>query len=167
MILIQPIILASEFVTHTVLIVLIGIIVVEYVVQRKRIQEGVRGRVFYAVSAMTMFGAVWVFLDFFVSLKVPSILFFRYALLVGIIALVFYVARMAVTFSEIVRIPKRLGVALVAAILVFILFDVLHHTTGVPNIGVLYGLSRIVGVCTYYFFIMRYLIINDAHDDRT
>lgn len=158
----QPITLASEFVTHAVLIVLTGIIVVEYFVRKRR--DARCAYAFYAVASMTVLGAVWVFLDFFVSVHTPFVLFLRYALLLGIIALVFYMARMAIIFSEIVRIPKRLGVALVVAILVFILFDVLYRATGQSYIGVLYGLSRIIGVITYYFFIMKYLMVNDSHE---
>lgn len=157
----QPFILASEFVTHAVLIVLVGVIVVEYFVQKRR---DVRcAHAFYAVAAMTVLGAVWVFLDFFASPENPLIHFLRYALLLGIIALVLYMARMAISFSTIIRIPKRLGIALVVAILIFLLFDVLYRATGVSSIGILYALFRIIGVSTYYFFIMRYLIVNNDH----
>lgn len=158
----QPIILASEFVTHAVLIVLVGVIVVEYVVQKRR--DAQCAHVFYAVAAMTVLGAVWVFLDFFASIEAPLILFLRYALLAGIIALVFYMARMAFIFPTIVRIPKKLGIVLVVAMLIFILFDVLYRVTGAPSIGVLYALFRIIGVTIYYFFIMQYLIVNSNHD---
>lgn len=158
----QPIILASEFVTHAVLIVLMGIIVVEYFVRKRRDARCVHA--FYAVATMTVLGAVWVFLDFFVSVHTSFILFLRYALLLSIIALIFYMARMAFRFPDSVRIPKKLGIALVAAILVFILFDILYRVTGVPSIGVLYALFRIIGVTTYYFFIMKYLIVNDSHE---
>lgn len=158
----QPIILASELVTHAVLIVLMGVIVVEYFVQKR--QDAWCAHAFYAVAAMTVFGAVWVFLDFFASLEAPFILFLRYALLLGIIALVLYMMRVAFARSDVVYIPKKLGIALVAVILIFILFDVLYHATGMPSIGLLYALFRIIGVTTYYLFIMQYLIMNDSHE---
>lgn len=161
----QPIILASEFVTHAVLIVLMGVIIVEYFVHSECIKEyKEKTRAFYTVATMTVLGVVWVFLDFFASVESPLILFLRYALLLCIIASFFYVTRIAFSFPDRVRIPKKLGITLVAAILLFMLFDVLYHTTGGPILGVLYGLSRIVGVTVYYYFIMRYLIINDSHE---
>lgn len=162
----QPLILASEFVTHAVLIVLMGIVVVEYASQKACLRENVRRkRAFYAIAAMTVLGSLWVFLDFFVSLEASFFLFLRYALLIGIIALVFYMAWMTYMFSNILRIPKKLGVALVLAILLFILFDVLYRATGTPAIGVLYALFRVIGVCTYYFFIMCYFLDNDTYDN--
>lgn len=158
----QPFILVSELVTHVVLIVLAGVIVVEYFVQKR--QDMRCAHAFYAIATMTAFGALWVFLDFFASIEVPLILFLRHALLVGIIALVLYMAWMAFTFPDSVRIPKKLGISLVAAILIFILFDVLYRATSVPSIGMLYAFFRIVGVSTYYLFIMQYLIKNDGHE---
>lgn len=158
----QPIILASEFVTHAVLIVLMGVMVVEYLVYKRR--DARCAHAFFAIAVMTVLGALWVFLDFFVSIQAPFVLFLRYALLLAIIALVFYMGRLAVRFPDSVRIPVKLGIALVATILIFMSFDVLYRTTGEPSIGILYGLSRIIGVTTYYFFIMRYLIVNNSHE---
>lgn len=166
MIFFQPIILAAEFVTHVVLIVLMGIMVVEYVVERKCFDtHALKRRAFYAVIAMTVFGALWVFIDYFGLFDIPPLGFLRYALLLGIIALVGYLMWMIRHAPGIVRIPKALGIALVMVILVFAGFDILYRATGMPSIGIFYALFRIIGVSVYYLFIMRYLIENHSYDN--
>ncbi len=165
MIFFQPIILASEFVTHIILIVLIGVMVVEYAARRKETgPETLAGRwTFYRLFLIPILGAVWLIAEFFGVYDLPHLLPARFLIIAAIIAVAGY--QMYWTHTHPDHMPIVQGVVPLVFIALFILFDALHTFMPTPIIGLLYALSRITGVVAYYFFIMKYLILN-SHETR-
>ncbi len=158
MIFFNPIILASEFITHVVLVVLIGIEIVVYVNNRgfKNTSNSTRLDDFYWIATITAFGVLWVFAEFFGVFSIPYFIFVRFGIIALIIAIVVYHNFLSSRRHSVVS--NLFAVWFSVFIGAFILSNILYIYLPTALTGVLYAVSRIVAILAYYFFIMYYLI---------
>lgn len=162
MIFFQPIILASEFVTHVVLIVLIGVMIVESVGRRRdrsTMPALIDDWAFYRLFTITVFGAIWILAEYFDLYSIPYLSPARFLIIIFIVLIAGYHTYRGRAHPT--HVSTVWDIILIVPIALFVLFDAWYIFMPTPVAGLLYAFSRILGVMSYYFFIMRYLIVRD------
>ncbi len=154
----NPIILASEFITQVVIIVLIGIEIVVYVHNHglKKVEDYTKLKVFNLVVTITALGALWLLAEVFISFGEIYFIFARFVIIVVIIAIVVYQSFLSHQHREIKYSSPAVWFALLASI--FVVLDMLYTYIPTPLTGIVYSLSRIAAILAYYFLIMSYLV---------
>lgn len=161
----QPIILASESVTHVVLIVLVGVMVVEYAARlgRAGVEALIEKEAFYQLFIITGLGAVWILAELLGAYDIPYLLPARFLIIIAIVVVAVRLVRSMRYRLGQAGISMKQGVMFTSVIALFVVFDALHVFLPSPLTGLLYAFARIAGVTAYYFFIMWYLVHNDKH----
>ncbi len=159
MIFYSPIILTSEFITHIILIVLIGIEVVVYVNNHgfKDINsDSTRRGDFYWIVTITAFGVSWLVAELFGVFSIPYFVFMRFIIIALIIAIVIYHNFLSSRRHSVVS--NSFAIWFSILISAFILSNIIFVYLPTEFTAALYAISRIVAILAYYFFIMYYLI---------
>ncbi len=158
MIFFNPIILASEFITHTIVIVLIGIEIVVYVHNRgfKGVDDRSKRDAFNWVVTITALGALWLLAEVFGIFGISYFIFVRFLIIAVIIAVVIYHSFLSFRHHTIVSNSSAIWFSVFASI--FILSDIVYVYLPTPITAVFYAVSRIAAILAYYFFLMSYLV---------
>lgn len=154
----NPIILASEFITHIILIVLMGIEIVIYVHNHgfKNTNDNTRRNNFYWIASITVFGVIWVLAEFFGVFNIPHFIFVRFGIIALIIAIVIYHNFLSSRRHS--AASNSFAIWFSVFISAFILSNIIYIYLPNTLTGILYATSRVVAILAYYFFIMYYLI---------
>ncbi len=158
MIFFNPIILASEFITHTIIVVLIGIEIVVYVHNHgfKNVNDRSKRDAFNLIVTITAFGVLWILAEVFGLFSLSYFIFVRFFVIAVIIALVVYHSFLSFRHHTIVSNSSAIWFSVFASI--FILSDIVYIYLPTPITAIFYAMSRIAAILAYYFFIMSYLI---------
>lgn len=165
MIFFNPIILASEFITHIMLIVLVGIETVVYVRNHgfKNTNNNTGRDDFYWIATITAFGVLWLLAESFDVFNLPYFIFVRFIIIALIIAIVIYHNFLSSKRHSVLS--NSFATWFSICISVFILANIVYIYIPTPLTGAIYAISRIAAILVYYFFIMYYLVKID-HENK-
>ncbi len=154
MIITQPFILAGEFIQHPILIVLAGIVLVEFLTRCKRREKRHDILILLAISLLT---AGWLMSAYFTDVdQMWYQLFIHAPIVLTIIILLVQLAR-----RRWVIVPHALFFILVSALSVHLLLDVFSMVVYMPYIDLMRTFFKIIEVGILYLFVMKYLIRTD------
>ncbi len=158
MIIAQPIILAGEFIQHPIIIVLVGVILVEFFTRCRRKEKRHDILILLAVSILA---ALWLITAYFVDhTQMWYHLFVHAPIVLAIIILLAHLARRHSTM-----VPHALFFVLVGTLTLHLGLDVVSMMIELPQIELVRTLFKISEVGILYLFVMQYLI-NDAEQAK-
>lgn len=142
-------ILAGEFIQHSVIIVLIGLLIVEYFITHKRPQSFLLSVIFFAVILL----GVWDFLEFFILDEYVFKKIIEYAVAPLSLLAICYVAA-----KEWTRISHITFLMVVISAIVYFLIEVSLHFVYNDNVKNAHDLVRTIIFISAYFLTLQYFI---------
>lgn len=157
MIFIQPIILAGEFITHAILLVLIGALAVESFISRRYGSSSQKTKSISLLLAIVSLGAAMIWFEFFVGRGAiwPNLIIYA----PGII-LIFYLVFLFERSSRAVP-PKIYSYSFLGAVAAILVFTVVFVFTQHQLVVLGSTVSQVVGVISLFLYIHSFLILKE------